>query len=85
MKEGPNGNVDYVMVECGLHPQERLVARNHYEALRAQVKQAQDDGRLSKTLSREEMIDWAYGNVAIHNPAVTREMVAAAYDRGENR
>ncbi len=30
---------------------------------------------------REAAISWAYGNAALSNPDVTREMVEAAYDR----
>lgn len=30
---------------------------------------------------REQSISFAYGNVALHNPDVTREMVEEVYDR----
>lgn len=30
---------------------------------------------------RERVIDFAYGNAALENPRITREMVRRAYDR----
>jgi len=30
---------------------------------------------------REHIISFAYGNVHLHNPAVTREMIEAEYDK----
>jgi hypothetical protein len=54
--------------------------KNSYEELRARVRQLQAEGQLSKELTREEMIDWAYGNTVIENENVTREMVETAFD-----
>ncbi|MBI4953991.1 MAG: hypothetical protein HY908_18345 [Myxococcales bacterium] len=51
-----------------------------YEELHARVKQLQAEGRLATTLSRDEKIDWAYGNTVIENASITREMVESAYD-----
>jgi hypothetical protein len=51
-----------------------------YEELRAQVLKLQAEGALPKTLSRDEKIDWAYGNTVIENENVTRQMVEEAYD-----
>ena len=56
------------------------MSQNTYEKLRAQVRLLQEEGRLSKTLTRDEKIDWAYGNTVIENADVTRAMVETAYD-----
>jgi len=36
---------------------------------------------------REQRISWAYGNAAIDNPSITREMVEREYDKlyGESK
>jgi hypothetical protein len=60
----------------------KAMSQNTYEKLRAQVRLLQEQGRLATTLTREEKIDWAYGNTVIENQDVTREMVEAAYDAG---
>ena len=52
-----------------------------YEELMAQVQRLQDEGKLSKHLTAEEKIDWAYGNTVIENPDVTRQMVEEAYEK----
>lgn len=36
---------------------------------------------VNRQLTREEKVDWAYGNVVLHNPNITREIVEKAYDR----
>src|SRR5690606_15349741 len=46
-----------------------------YEELRAKIRELQQSGRLSKTLTADEKIDWAFGNTVIENAAITREMV----------
>jgi hypothetical protein len=51
-----------------------------YEALRAQVSRLQEYGTLPKKLTRDDAVDWVYGNTAIENPNITREMVERAYD-----
>jgi hypothetical protein len=51
-----------------------------YEELHARVLELQEQGKLSKTLTAEEKIDWAYGNTKIENDDVTREMVEQAYN-----
>lgn len=51
-----------------------------YEELKEKIRQLQEAGQLSKSLSPEEKMDWAYGNTVIENKSVTREMVRAAYD-----
>lgn len=52
-----------------------------YEELMAQVQRLQSEGKLSKHLTAEEKIDWAYGNTVIENPDVTRQMVEEAYGK----
>jgi hypothetical protein len=56
-----------------------------YESLMGQVRTLQEQGQLSKKLSREEMVDWAFGNTVIENSDVTREMVETAYDTKPRR
>jgi len=52
-----------------------------YEELMAQVQRLQSEGRLSKRLTAEERIDWAYGNTVIENADVTLKMVEEAYEK----
>lgn len=40
-----------------------------------------DEARLTPERRRERVIDFAYGNAALENPRITREMVRRAYDR----
>jgi hypothetical protein len=51
-----------------------------YDALKVKALKLISEGKLSSTPSREQRIDIAYGNAAIENDAVTREMVAEAVD-----
>lgn len=51
-----------------------------FEALYREMRELQNQGKLPTKITREQAIDWAYGNIALHNPDVTRETVAAAYD-----
>lgn len=51
-----------------------------YEELLAQVIKLRAQGRLPLQPTREEIIDWAYGNTKIENDDITREMVAIAVD-----
>lgn len=55
------------------------MATKTYEELHAKVLDLQKRGRLDKTLTAEEKIDFAYGNTKIENDSVTREMVEKAY------
>jgi hypothetical protein len=50
-----------------------------YEELRERVRKLQESGELSKELTAEEKIDWAFGNTVIENESVTRAMVETAY------
>ncbi len=51
------------------------------EQLLDKVQQLRAEGALPSTLTREEKVSFAYGNVRLSNPNVTREMVEQAYDR----
>jgi hypothetical protein len=51
-----------------------------YEELLAEVRRLQDVGQLPVRPTREQRIDWAYGNAKIENDAVTREMAERAVD-----
>jgi len=59
--------------------QEMLMATT-YDELKAKVQQLARDGRLDPVPTREERIDFAYGNTKIENKNVTREMVVRAAD-----
>jgi hypothetical protein len=52
-----------------------------YETLKARVLEMMDKGQLSPVPTREERIDFAYGNTKIENDDVTRGMVEAAVDK----
>ncbi len=52
-------------------------------ALVAEVKRLMDEGKIPKEPTREERIDWVYGNCKISNENVTREMVEKAVDKAE--
>jgi len=51
-----------------------------YAELLAEVRRLQDAGKLPVRPTREQRIDWAYGNTKIENSAVTREMAERAVD-----
>ena len=51
-----------------------------YDELLAEVRRLQDAGKLPVRPTREQRIDWAYGNTKIENSAVTREMAERAVD-----
>lgn len=52
-----------------------------YEALKARILELMSTGQLSPVPTREERIDFAYGNTKIENDDVTRGMVEAAVDK----
>jgi hypothetical protein len=58
---------------------------NTYEELKEKVRQLQEAGQLSKSLTPEEKMDWAYGNTVIENASVTREMVRTAYEAKQTK
>lgn len=45
------------------------------------VRYAELHERFGTVDHREQTISFAYGNVAMHNPKITREMVAAQFDK----
>ena len=51
-----------------------------YDELKAEVQVLMASGLLDATPSREQLIDFAYGNTKIENEDVTREMVERAVD-----
>ncbi len=51
-----------------------------YETLRNQLQESRRLNRVPATPTREQRIDWAYGNAVIENSAVTVEMVTKAVD-----
>ena len=55
-----------------------VMAERSYEELLAEVDRLRDEGRVPTRPTREQMIDWAYGNTKIENNNVTREMAARA-------
>lgn len=52
-----------------------------YEEMKSTLQALVRAGKLSATPTREERIDFAYSNVKLSNPAVTRKMVEEAADR----
>lgn len=52
-----------------------------YEQLRAEVIKLQQEGAFSVWPTREQRIDWAYGNTKIENDGITREMAERAVDQ----
>jgi hypothetical protein len=71
-------------VELWLQETETPMA-NTYEELKEKVRQFQEAGQLSKSLTPEEKMDWAYGNTVIENASVTREMVRTAYEAKQTK
>ncbi len=51
-----------------------------YEELLAEVTRLQDQGELPLHPTRDQRIDWAYGNTKIENADITREMAERAVD-----
>ena len=51
-----------------------------YDNLKAQLQAAIRSGEAPRTPTREQRIDFAYGNTKIENPEVTRAMVERAVD-----
>jgi hypothetical protein len=51
-----------------------------YEELLSEVRRLQDAGRLPTRPTRDQRIDWAYGNTKIENTDITREMAERAID-----
>ena len=57
------------------HPMSEL------DALKAQIQNLAEQGKISRSPTNEQRIDWAYANAKIENDDVTREMAEqAVYD-----
>jgi len=56
-----------------------------YESLKATVQRLQEEGRLPIVPTREQRIDFAYGNAAVGNGDVTIEMAIRAVDSPSRR
>lgn len=53
---------------------------NTYDDLKAKIQEMLAAGQVERVPSREQRIDFAYGNTKIENEAVTREMAEHAVD-----
>lgn len=53
---------------------------SNYDDLKAKVQQMLAEGLIDGVPSREQRIDFAYGNTKLENEDVTREMVERAVD-----
>jgi hypothetical protein len=57
------------------------VTIENYEATKTLVREAKREGRIPSELTAAEVVAWAYGNAAIENEKVTREMTEEAVAR----
>jgi hypothetical protein len=55
-----------------------------YEELKAKVQELLADGQIERVPTREQRIDFAYGNTKIENEEITREMAEQAVDASEH-
>jgi hypothetical protein len=58
---------------------------SNYDDLKAKVQTLLAAGQIANVPSREQRIDFAYGNTKIENEKVTREMVERAVDASDRR
>ena len=56
---------------------------SNYDDLKAQVQTLLAAGRLDRVPTREQRVDFAYGNTKIENAKVTREMAERAVDASD--
>jgi hypothetical protein len=56
---------------------------SNYDDLKAKVQTLLAAGQLERAPTREQRIDFAYGNTKIENEQVTREMAERAVDASE--
>ncbi len=56
---------------------------SNYDDLKAKVQTLLAAGRLDRAPTREQRIDFAYGNTKIENEKVTREMAERAVDASD--
>ncbi len=57
---------------------------SNYDDLKAKVQTMLAAGQVGRVPTREQRIDFAYGNTKIENEAVTREMAERAVDALEH-
>ena len=57
-----------------------MATERSYEELMAEVGRLRTEGRLARGVTREQMIDWAYGNTKIEKDGITREIATQAVD-----
>ena len=58
---------------------------SNYDDLKARVQTLLAAGQIDRFPTREQRIDFAYGNTKIENEMVTREMVERAVDASDRR
>ena len=58
---------------------------SNYDDLKAKVQTLLANGQIDRLPTREQRIDFAYGNTKIENEMVTREMVERAVDAIDRR
>lgn len=56
-----------------------------YDDLKTKVQGLLASGQIDRVPSREQRIDFAYGNTKIENDLITREMVERAVDASDDR
>lgn len=57
----------------------------NYDDLKAEVQRLLSAGQIDRFPTREQRIDFAYGNTKIENELVTREMAERAVDASDRR
>jgi hypothetical protein len=62
-----------------------MTEKKTYEQLLQEVRCLQDEGRLPIWPTREQRIDWAYGNTVIENDQVTLDMAEKSADQHPGR
>lgn len=54
-----------------------------WDELAAEIRRLRAEGKIGNELTREERISWVYGNCALSNPRITREMVERVVDEAD--
>lgn len=62
------------------YPEEIMSTERTYEELMAEVGRLRSEGLVPSKPTREQMIDWAYGNTKIESDGMTREIATRAVD-----
>ncbi|HEY0482278.1 MAG TPA: hypothetical protein VGD37_32380 [Kofleriaceae bacterium] len=58
---------------------------SNYDDLKAKVQTLLAAGQIDRVPTREQRIDFAYGNTKIENELITREMAERAVDASDRR